>query len=82
MSCLKLNIRLVHHGDASINNFTQIMRRNFRCKPSRNPADAINQQIRITGGQNNRFFGCIIKVIFKQNGAFLDIAQQLHRDVG
>ncbi|MNE08023.1 hypothetical protein D3C80_1006660 [compost metagenome] len=44
----QLNVRLLHHGDASVDNLTQIMRRNLRGEAGRNSARAVNQKIRIT----------------------------------
>ncbi|MNW46383.1 hypothetical protein D3C74_236760 [compost metagenome] len=56
------------------------MRRNFRRKSGRDPAGAIDQQVRKSCWQHHRLLRCVIEVVFERYGSFLNVAQQLHRD--
>ena len=61
--------------DQCINQLAQIMRRNFRSIPRRDPGRTVNQKIGNAGWQDSRLFFGIVKVQRHINRIFVDILE-------
>ena len=74
------DFRIIYIGTASINHFTQIMRRNVCCHTNGNTVAAVYQQVRKTRRQNCRFLQRFIIVWHKVNSVFVQIVGQTRRN--
>ena len=67
------DIRVVDIGAAGVQNLAKIMRRNIGGHTDGNTVGAVDQQVWISGRQNNRFLQRFIIVRHKVNGVLVDI---------
>ena len=78
---VNLSFGVVNHIDHRIDDFCQIVRRNVRRIPSRNPCRPIHQKIGKSSRQYGRFFLRIVKVPSKRHGVLFDVLEQVARNL-
>ena len=70
------NRRVFDEGQAAVDHFAQIVRRNVGCHANRNAARAIDQQIGEAGWQNRRFAPRSVVIVLKINRVLVEIVKQ------
>ena len=78
---VNLGFGVVNHIHHRIDDFSQIVRRNVRRIPSRNPRRPIYQKIWKGSRQYGRFFFRIVKVPSKRYGVLFDVLEQVARNL-
>ena len=67
------DFRVVNHGNASINHFAQVMRRDIGCHTHGNTRSTIHQQVWYASWQHLWLFQRTIEVVFKINCLFVEV---------
>ena len=73
------NLRIVNHGDARVDDFREVVRRNVGRHADRDTRGTIDQQIRDARGHHRRFHQRIVVVRDEIDRLAIDIGKQLAR---
>ena len=76
------DFRVVEIGDAGIDHFAEIMRRNVGCHADRDTARTVDEQVWKLGWQHRRLEQPVVVVRFEIDRLVVEIVEQRHRDLG
>ena len=71
---IQRNVRILHHSNRRADAFAQIVRGDVRCKPYRDAARAVDEQIREARGQHVRLFERVVEIQAERHGVLLNVA--------
>ena len=76
------DFRIVQIGDAGVDDFAKIMRRNVRRHTDRDAAGTVDEQVRKFRRENGRLLQLTVVVVAKFNGFVIEVVKQKRRDLG
>ena len=76
------DLGVVEIGDAGVDDFAEVVRRNVRRHADGDAAGAVDEQVRELRGQDRRLFQLAVIVLAKIDGVVVEIIEQEARDFG
>ena len=73
---------MLHKIDRTVNDFTEVVRRNIGRHTYRNAHGAVNEKVRETGRKNHGFLLAVIEVRSEINDVFLNIRHHFVSELG
>ena len=79
---VRLRVRVVEHVDAGVDDLVEVVRRDVRRHPDRNPAAAVDEQVGEPCRQDDGLLVLAVVGVGEVDGVLVDLTDELHRERG